>query len=105
MAFNKPWHDITDHHIIWKSCWWNRYYYNIAKLREVKHRALHTMHWNHLPHVQIVDIVDLTGKAINKVFAEAIMEVATSFSPEEMYNQKCCDMEKLIRHIEETKNK
>ena len=97
-------HTITDHHIIARSCWGNRHYYNIAKLREVKHRALHTMHWNHLPHEQIGDIVDLTGQAINKVFSDAIMEVVTSFSPEEMYSNKCCNMEKLIRHIELTKN-
>ena len=62
MKFEKPWHNITDHHIIPKSLWWNRHFHNIAKLKQVKHRALHTMHENNLPHEQLLDIIDLTGQ-------------------------------------------
>ena len=105
MWFNKPWHELTNHHIIPKSYWWNRYAHNIASLRDNKHKALHTMFSNNLPHEQVLNIVDLTGKAINKVFSQAIMEVVNDFTPEEIYNQKCCDIQKLLRHIEETKNK
>ena len=95
---------ITRHHIIPKSAWWNRHFHNIEPLREVKHRALHTMFENKLPAEQISEIVDLTWKAFNKVFAESIIEVVNSFTPEEIYNQKCANMDKLIKFINESKN-
>ena len=101
MIMNK--FETTRHHIIPKSAGWNLHYNNIANLKQVKHRALHTMFSNELPHEQVLDIVDLTGKAINKVFSQAIMEVVNDFTPEEMYNEKCCNMNRLVSKILESK--
>ena len=92
---------ITKHHILPKSLWGNRHYDNIAKLRETKHRALHTMFHNQAPHEQVLELIDLTWKAINKTFSEAIIETVHWFDIEEMYNEKCVNIDKLIKKLTE----
>ena len=92
---------ITEHHKICKSLWWNRHYDNIVKLKEVKHRALHTMFDNYIFHEQVIELVDLTWKAINKTFSESIIEHIHWFDLEEMYNEKCVNMDKLIKKLTE----
>ena len=95
---------ITRHHRITKSHWGNNHYDNIAKLWDVKHRALHTLFADQILHQQVQTLVDLTWKAINKNFREDIVSVLWDYELDEMYNEKCCNMNKLVSHILETKN-
>lgn len=94
---------ITNHHKVTKSHGGNNHYDNIVKLPETKHRALHTLFEDQLLHQQVQTLVDLTGKAINKNFRDDVMSVMWDYEIDQTYNEKCCNMNKLIAKILESK--
>jgi len=96
---------ITKHHLITKSNWGNNHYDNIAKLWDNQHKALHTLFEDQILHQQVQTLVDLTWKAINKNFRDDIQSVLWDYELDQMYNEKCCNMSKLVKHILEYKNK
>ena len=90
---------ITKHHIIPKSKHWTSHINNIARIKDMKHRAFHMVFDNQTPAEQLGTIVDITWKAFNKVFADDIMSVINDYDEEEIYNEKCIKMEELRDYI------
>ena len=71
--------------------------------KRVLHQAHHTVFANEAPHEQLLTIIDLTGRAFNKVFAEDFIEIIESYRMEDIYNEKCVNMQKIIDEILTTK--
>ena len=92
---------LTAHHRITKSHWWTNYHQNIIQLRESTHRAVHTLFVDQLPHEQQLTIVDVNWEALTPEFRNCMMEMIWSFDIEEMYNEKCVNMDKLIKKLTE----
>ena len=101
---NNPNNKITRHHKIPKEKGWTNHNHNIARLKALEHKWEHFFFWNALPHEQIIKVIDITGRAMNKVLANNIREAILSCEFEDMYSEKCIDMDKYIRHILATKN-
>lgn len=68
----KRWHKLTKHHIVAQEHWWKTVEHNIVLLPEMKHRALHILHWNRLPHEQIEHILEINTTAIRQDFKDTI---------------------------------
>ncbi len=92
------------HHIMAKAVWGTNHEHNKIDLKQLPHRSLHNLFWIKPPHEQISTIIDITWKAFNKVFVDDLQDFLLSKDVEEIYNQKCVNMNKLIQHILETKS-
>jgi len=95
---------LTRHHILPKSIGWTNHFNNLEKKKDVKHRAHHILYDNNAPHQQLQEIIDLTGKAFNKCFTDDITDLIENYEIDEIYNERCVQIDKLVRHILDTKN-
>ena len=94
---------LTIHHRIPKSYWGNNHFYNKLHISDTKHKALHILHENDLLHDQIKTLIDISGNSIQTVFREELFSVLQDYTPEQIYNEKCCNMNKLVSKILESK--
>ena len=94
---------LTIHHRIPKSYWGNNHSDNKLEIWEIPHRALHILHENDLLHDQIVTLVDISGNSIKPDFREDLFSVLQDYTPEQIYNEKCCNMNRLVSKILESK--
>ena len=79
----------TRHHKIAKSRWGSNHYDNIIMLKDLQHRAFHTIFANQLPHEQIETILDINWCALTNEFKFQVQDVINEFLLEEMFNRKC----------------
>ena len=94
---------LTIHHRIPKSYWGNNHFHNKLGIGEIPHRALHILHENDLIPDQITTLIDISGNSIQSGFREDLLSVLQDYKPEQIYNEKCCNMNKLVSKILESK--
>ena len=94
---------LTSHHRIPKSYWGNNHHDNKLEIGEIPHRALHILHQNDLLPDQITTLIDISWNSIKPDFIEDLLSVLQDYKPEQIYNEKCCNMNRLVSKILESK--
>ena len=92
------------HHKIPKQYWGSNHSDNLVEMKVIPHRGLHYLFDNHVFHQQVIDLINLMWPTVNKIMTDDIKDVIQSYSVEDMYNQDCANMDKLIHWINKTRN-
>ena len=69
---------MSRHHLLPQSQWWANIARNIELIRDVNHRAIHTLFENKMIAEQLLTTVDISSKALRPDVKEWLIEVLTS---------------------------
>lgn len=82
---------MSKHHLLPQSQWWANIPKNIELIREVQHRAIHTLFENKMIAEQLITTVNISSKALRKDVQEWLLDVLTSKDindPYERYDER-----------------
>lgn len=82
---------MSKHHLLPTSQWWANIAKNIELIREVQHRAIHTLFENKMIAEQLLTTVDISSKALRPDVKQWLIDVLTSkdiHDPYEWYDSK-----------------
>ena len=82
---------MSKHHLLPQSQWWANIPKNIEVIREVQHRAIHTLFENKMIAEQLLTTVDISSKALRPDVKQWLIDVLTSRDiddPYEWYDAK-----------------
>ncbi len=82
---------MSKHHLLPQSQWWANIAKNIELIREVQHRAIHTLFENKLIAEQLLTTVDISSKALRPDIKQWLIDTLTSkdiHDPYERYDEK-----------------
>jgi len=82
---NKPWHKLTVHHLLPRGSNWTNNNINKIKIRQVKHRAIHTLYWPASPVEQLVINLSDNAQILQEDFIQSVLEVLEYDNPEYIY--------------------
>ena len=82
---NKPWHKITIHHWLPKFAWGSNNDINRIKMREVQHRAHHTLFWPANITEQIEIVLHRNIQILQEDFVEKVLETLEHNNPDYIY--------------------
>lgn len=93
MSKNKEKKEITysKHHLLPQSQWWANIWRNIELIRDVQHRAIHTLFENKLIAEQLLTTVDISSKALREDVKQWLIDTLTSkdiYDPYEWYDPR-----------------
>jgi len=81
----KPGHKLTTHHLLPKASNWTSNNINKQRIREVKHRAIHTLYWPASPVEQIILNLSDNEQVLQEEFMQRVLEVLEYDNPEYIY--------------------
>ena len=86
-------HHILPQHPFWTSLEWSSNSHNIIRIRDVKHRAIHTLFENFMIADQLLTCVNLSEKAllpeVKSWLVEVLTETIDPHNPELWYKDEC----------------
>jgi len=83
---------MSKHHLLPTSRWWANISKNIEIIRDVNHRAIHTLFQNQMIAEQLITTVNISSKALREDVKERLLEVLQSKDikdPYERYKDDC----------------
>lgn len=83
---------MSKHHLLPQSQWWANIPKNIELIRDVQHRAIHTLFENKLIAEQLLTTVDISSKALREDVKQWLIDTLTSkdiYDPYEWYKNDC----------------
>ena len=83
---------LSKHHLLPTSRWWDNISKNIEIIRDVNHRAIHTLFTNQMIAEQLITTVNISSKALREDVKERLLEVLQSKDikdPYERYKDEC----------------
>lgn len=81
----------SKHHLLPQSQWWANIAKNIEIIREVQHRAIHTLFENQMIAEQLLTTVDISSKALREDVKQWLIDTLTSrdiYDPYERYKRE-----------------
>lgn len=69
---------MSKHHLLPQSQWWANISRNIELIRDVQHRAIHTLFENKMIAEQLLTTVDISSKALRPDVKQWLIDVLTS---------------------------
>lgn len=82
---------MSKHHLLPQSQWWANIAKNIEIIREVQHRAIHTLFENKMIAEQLLTTVDISSKALREDVKQWLIDTLTSrdiYDPYERYKRE-----------------
>lgn len=78
---------MSKHHLLPQSQWWANIPRNIETIREVQHRAIHTLFENKLIAEQLITTVNISSKALREDVKQWLLETLTSKDVNDPYER------------------
>lgn len=82
---------MSKHHLLPQSQWWANIARNIEVIRDVNHRAIHTLFENKMIAEQLLTTVDISSKALREDVKQWLIDTLTSrdiYDPYEWYDER-----------------
>lgn len=82
---------MSKHHLLPQSQWWANIARNIELIRDVNHRAIHTLFANKMIAEQLLTTVDISSKALREDVKQWLIDTLTSkdiYDPYEWYDER-----------------
>jgi len=82
---------LSKHHLLPQSQWWANIARNIETIRDVQHRAIHTLFENKMIAEQLLTTVNISSKALREDVKQWLIETLTSkdiYDPYERYDRR-----------------
>jgi len=82
---------MSKHHLLPQSQWWANIPRNIELIRDVQHRAIHTLFENKMIAEQLLTTVDISSKALREDVKQWLIDTLTSkdiYDPYEWYDER-----------------
>ena len=82
---------MSKHHLLPQSQWWANIARNIEIIRDVNHRAIHTLFENKMIAEQLITTVNISSKALREDVKQRLLETLTSrdiYDPYEWYDDR-----------------
>lgn len=82
---------MSRHHLLPQSQWWANIPRNIELIRDVNHRAIHTLFENKMIAEQLITTVNISSKALREDVRQWLLETLTSkdiHDPYERYDER-----------------
>jgi len=82
---------MSKHHLLPQSRWWANIPKNIELIRDVQHRAIHTLFENKMIAEQLITTVNISSKALREDVKQWLLETLTSkdiYDPYERYKNE-----------------
>ena len=82
---------MSKHHLLPQSQWWANIPRNIEIIRDVNHRAIHTLFENKMIAEQLITTVNISSKALREDVKQWLLDVLTSkdiYDPYEWYDHR-----------------
>lgn len=82
---------MSKHHLLPQSQWWANIARNIELIRDVQHRAIHTLFENKMIAEQLLTTVNISSKALREDVKQWLIETLTSrdiYDPYERYDRR-----------------
>ena len=78
---------MSKHHLLPQSQWWANISRNIELIRDVQHRAIHTLFENKMIAEQLLTTVDISSKALRPDVKQWLIDVLTSKDIDDPYER------------------
>ena len=82
---------MSKHHLLPQSQWWANIARNIELIRDVSHRAIHTLFENKMIAEQLITTVNISSKALREDVKQWLIDTLTSrdiYDPYEWYDER-----------------
>ena len=82
---------MSKHHLLPQSQWWANIARNIEIIRDVNHRAIHTLFENKMIAEQLITTVNISSKALREDVKQWLLETLNSkdiYDPYERYDPR-----------------
>jgi len=82
---------MSKHHLLPQSQWWANIARNIEVIRDVNHRAIHTLFENKMIAEQLLTTVNISSKALREDVKQWLIDTLTSrdiYDPYEWYDER-----------------
>lgn len=78
---------MSKHHLLPQSQWWANISRNIELIRDVQHRAIHTLFENKMIAEQLLTTVNISSKALRPDVKQWLIDVLTSKDIDDPYER------------------